>query len=97
MERLVVSAQEQAEATTRELSLTAQENSQLRETAEGMQMELHRLKAEKIVQEVSPSLPASKPKKHPFVRRLKTMMMKIDVLPRPAGDIKLIKESLTLI
>ena len=52
MEQLVSAAQQQAEATGLELSRTVEENSKLRESAEGMQMELHRLKAEKLAQQV---------------------------------------------
>lgn len=52
MQKLVSSAQQQAEATSLELSRTVEENSQLRESAESMQMELHRLKTEKLAQQV---------------------------------------------
>ena len=52
MEQLVSTAQQQAEATGLELSRTVEENSKLRESAESMQMELHRLKAEKLAQQV---------------------------------------------
>jgi len=52
MERLVSTAQQQAEATSLELSHTVEENLKLRESAESMQVELHRLKAEKLAQQV---------------------------------------------
>lgn len=52
MEELVSTAQQQAEATSLELSHTVLENSKLRESAETMQMELHRLQAEKLDQQV---------------------------------------------
>ena len=52
MEILVSAAQRQAEATGLELSRTVEENSKLRDSADSMQMELHRLKTEKLAQQV---------------------------------------------
>jgi chromosome segregation ATPase len=52
MQRLVSTAQQQAEATGLELSRTVEENSKLRESADSMQVELHRLKTEKLAQQV---------------------------------------------
>lgn len=63
MERLVSTAQQQAEATGLELSRTVEENSKLRESAESMQMELHRLKTEKLAQQVRVAV-CSWPRKH---------------------------------
>ena len=51
MEEVMVTVQQQAERTTLELSASAQENSLLRQEAEGMADELQRLQTERIVQQ----------------------------------------------